>query len=99
MPTRGNMTCIGASVHIKREKRSTKSGGGIPALSNERLLGFIKGLFSQVYDVLPIDGVRNDILLNNEYNSDQLHELFLKDVGKCAYDEKIIRDNHLPVMK
>lgn len=95
---RGDISCLGASTFARRDKRSADSGGGLLVFRGSELLEHIRGPFSQVYDVLPVNGEHTD-KPSPELDGDALDALFRRDVGPCIYDQIIEHDAFVPPLR
>jgi hypothetical protein len=87
----GDALLAGASVHTKRENRGSDSGGTVLFFGPEGLREIIDGPFSQVYDIIRLDGSKTD-RENPPLPPDALHDLFLKDVGELIYEGETVTD-------
>ena len=85
---RDGVLAVGYSFYAKRESRLTETAGGILTLKDGSLVAMADGPFSQVYDVLPIDGMRTD-RAGPARTADVLHRMFERDVGPLTYDRSI----------
>lgn len=81
---------VGYSFYAKRERRLGESAGGILLFKDGALIAMVDGPFSQVYDILPIDGTRTDHS-GPPRTSEELHRLFERDVGPLIYDRAMPR--------
>jgi hypothetical protein len=95
---RGQISCIGASTYTRRDKRSDNSGGGLLVFRGGELLEHIRGPFSQVYDVLPVNGEHTD-KPSPDLDGDALDALFRRDVGPCIYDQVVEHDPFVPPLR
>ncbi len=90
--------CVGASTYAKREERFEESGGGVLIFHGGSLTEFVAGPFSQVYDVLPLDGRRTDKPMP-AMGADELDDLFSSQIGPCVYDETVSKDPLIPQLR
>ncbi len=95
---RGDISCVGASAYTRRDKRSADSGGGLLVFRGCELLEHIRGPFSQVYDVLPVNGEHTD-KSPPDLDGDALDALFRRDVGPCIYDQVVEHDPFVPPLR
>ncbi len=95
---RGDLSCVGASTFARRDKRAADSGGGVLVFRGSDLLEHIRGPFSQVYDVLPVNGEHTD-KPSPELDGDALDALFRRDVGPCIYDQVVEHDPFVPPLR
>lgn len=95
---RGDISCIGASAYTRRDKRSADSGGGLLVFRGRELLEHIRGPFSQVYDVLPVNGEHTD-KSTPDLDGDALDAIFRRDIGPCIYDQVVEHDPFVPPLR
>jgi sugar lactone lactonase YvrE len=88
---------VGGSIYAKRDRRFEESGGAILVLRDGAVAAVVDGPFSQVYDVLPLDGIRTDHP-GAPRDAADLHEMFLRDVGSCVYDQPVVVDPLTPAL-
>lgn len=81
---RNKTIVVGASINAKRNYRFSDSGGGIFLVHDFNLVNFVELPVSQVYDVLPLDGVRDDKQI--DMASRELKNIFLRTVGPLVYE-------------
>lgn len=79
---------VGYSFYAKRERRLIDTAGGVLVLRDGSLEGLVDGPFSQVYDVLPLDGIRTE-RSGPVRSGEELHDLFERDVGPLIYDRAV----------
>lgn len=89
---------VGCSTYAKRDHRFDEAGGAVMVLRDGRVDVVVEGPFSQVYDVLPVDGIRMDRPLG-PLDESALHEMFLRDVGACVYDQPLASDALVPALR
>jgi len=85
---RGDFVVAGYSFYAKREVRLTETAGGILLFEGDALTAMVDGPFSQIYDILPIDGMRTN-QAGPPRTAEVLHQMFERDVGPLIYDRKI----------
>ena len=88
LAARGNGLAVGYSFYAKREQRLTETAGGILLFEDGALTAMVDGPFSQVYDVLPLDGMRTD-RSGPPRTGAELHQMFERDVGPLIYDRPV----------
>jgi hypothetical protein len=89
LSVRGDVLAVGFSFFAPRERRLTEDGaGGLLLFRDNVLTVSAEGPFSQVYDVLPLDGIRTD-RPGPDLDGDALHRLFDRDVGPLLYDRPL----------
>jgi hypothetical protein len=71
-------------------RRHAAGGGGIVVIGADSSSKAIDGPFSQVYDILPFDGIRSD-RMGAPCSVDELDCLFRRDVGPLLYEAPVAR--------
>jgi hypothetical protein len=95
---RGKALVVGYSAWVPRAQRFNEENGGVLAFAEDGSCAMIEGPFSQVYDVLPIDGVRTD-KTGGPYRCEELHAMFSRDVGPLLYDRSVVRSAKVPLLR
>ncbi len=88
LTARDGLLVVGFSQHAKRSTRLDGGGGGVLIFKQGRLQSKIDGPFSQVYDVLHLDGERSDGV-GSVRTPAELHAMFQRDVGPLIYDRPV----------
>ncbi len=87
---RGGMLAVGFSAWARREERMTAAGGGIILFRDEKLVGLVDGPFGQVFDILPVNGVRTDAA-GPARTFEELDAMFRRDVGPLLFEAPLPR--------
>lgn len=85
---RGGVLAVGYSFYAKREQRLAETAGGLLIFRDGVLTTMSDGPFSQVYDVLPLDGKRTE-RSGRPRTAEELNDLFERDVGPMIYQRAI----------
>lgn len=88
LAVRGDRLAVGFSHFSKRSERFDGRGGGVLLFRGGRLQSVVDGPCSQVYDVLPLDGVRGD-RVGPLRSPEELDRMFQRDVGPLLYDRPL----------
>jgi hypothetical protein len=89
---------VGYSAFAPRESRMAAGAGGVIVIGADGAGTAIDGPFSQVYDVLPFDGLRSD-RAGAACSADDLDRMFRRDVGPLLYDAPVARGARLPALR
>jgi hypothetical protein len=87
---RGTVLAVGFSAWARREERMAAAGGGIIVFRDGKLAGLIDGPFGQVFDILPLDGVRTDAA-GPVRSAAELDVMFKRDVGPLLFEAPLPR--------
>ena len=87
---RGTVLAVGFSAWARREERMAAAGGGIIVFRDGKLVGLIDGPFGQVFDILPLDGVRTDAA-GPVRSVAELDVMFKRDVGPLLFEAPLPR--------
>ncbi len=98
LAVRDDRLAVGFSHFSKRSERFDGRGGGILLFRDGRLESIVDGPCSQVYDVLPIDGVRGD-RFGPPLGPEQLDRMFRRDVGPLLYDRPLPKADGLSQLR
>jgi hypothetical protein len=90
LATREDVLMVGYSASAPREQRFMADSGGVLVLTLDGACTKIDGPFSQVYDVLPLDGIRTD-KAGDLRSAEELDVMFRRDVGPLLYERPVIR--------
>jgi hypothetical protein len=89
---------VGFSAFGSRESRQAVGAGGVIVARPDGSGTAIEGPFSQVYDILPFDGVRTD-RPGPIYSVDELDTMFRRDVGPLLYEAPVARSARLAQLR
>jgi hypothetical protein len=96
---RGNALIVGISANsLTREGRMKAEGGGLMAFRDEKLVSMIDGPFSQVRDILPMDGERTD-RPGPARTVAELDAMFRRDVGPLLFEGPLLRNVRIPPLR
>jgi hypothetical protein len=95
---RDGVLVVGYSAYAKREVRPTAARGGVIIAGADGSRAAIDGPFSQVYDVLPFDGLRSDHA-GAPCSVEELDCLFRRDVGPLLYEAPVARSARLAELR
>lgn len=98
LAARDESVAVGYSAHARREARRSAGAGGVIVIRSDGAVSAIDGPFSQVYDVLPFDGLRTD-KAGASPSVDELDRMFRRDVGPPLYDAPVARGPLMPKIR
>jgi hypothetical protein len=95
---RGTALTVGFSAWARREERMAGAGGGVILFRDGKLVGIVDGPFGQVFDVLPVDGVRTHAA-GPALSAAELDIMFRRDVGPLLFEAPLLRNAGIPPLR